>query len=123
MEIILGQDYPPRECNQDPDIRGKTSESEVVKLPMLIKLPSVLITSCYFKGRGNNVSAMVHISRGRVILGVGTNSKPLEFSSAFLYVQRESTLEQGWGPICRSDLFPTEGAAYWWGGQTSLCLL
>ena len=77
-----------------------------MKLPMLIKLPSVLITSCYFKGRGNNVSAMVHTSRGRVILGVGTNSKPLESSSAFLYVQRESTLEQGWGPICRSDLSP-----------------
>lgn len=71
MEMFSGQDQPPRHCNQDPDIGGKASESEVVELPMLIKLPSMLITSCYFKGHRNNVWTMVHISRSRVILRVG----------------------------------------------------
>lgn len=81
-----------------------------MKLPMLIKPPSVQITSCYFKGHGNNVRAMTHISRSRVILRVGKNSELLELSSAFLCVKRERTLEQGWGPICRNDPFSTEGA-------------
>lgn len=83
MEMFLGQDQPPRHCNQDPDIGGKASESEVVELPMLIKLASMLITSCYFKGHRNNVWTMVHISRSRVILKVGKKSKLL---GIFLYI-------------------------------------
>lgn len=43
MEMFLGRDKPPRACHQDPDIGGETSDFEVGKLPLLIKLPSVLI--------------------------------------------------------------------------------
>lgn len=60
-----------------------------MELPMLIKLPSVLITSCYFKGH-RNVKAMVHISSSRVILRVGKNSKLLKsFLVIFKYSKRE----------------------------------
>jgi hypothetical protein len=62
---------------------------------MLIKLPLVLIKSCYFKGHRNNVSAMVHISRSRAILREGKIASFLEFSYTFLFVQRERALEPG----------------------------
>lgn len=71
MEMLLSQSSPLRGCNQDLDIGGKASELEVLKLPMLIKLPSRLIKSCYFKGQRNNVKAMVHVSRSSMILRVG----------------------------------------------------
>ena len=43
----------------------------MLKLPMLNKLSSVMITSCYFKGHRNNVRAIVRELRRRVILKVG----------------------------------------------------
>lgn len=61
MEISLCPDQPPRDYNQDPDVGGKTSEFEVLELPGIIKLPSVLMKSCCFKGHRSNVRVRVHL--------------------------------------------------------------
>lgn len=79
---------------------------------MLMKQPSVLIKSCLFKGH-RIISGLWYIYRGAEELwGQGENSSFLEFSYAFLYVQRHRALKQVRGPICQSDPVPKEGAAY-----------
>lgn len=94
METFLGWDKPPRDCSQDPDVGYETSESEVLNLPVFMKLPSVLIKSCYFNGHKNNVKARLHLLRSRVILKMREITSFLESSHIFLYVQRKRDLEQ-----------------------------
>lgn len=100
METFLGWDKPPRDCSQDLDVGDETSESEVLNLPMFMKLPSVLIKFCYFNGHKNNVRARLYLLRSRVILRVGEITSFLKFSHAFFFIcTKKKRFETGTGVL------------------------